>query len=146
MHVQGFVSYLLLVSLAFEVLSMPAPQVDNDAKSIMETDYCIIPRHFWEMTLVISLPRCKVENIEEVQSALDILDKYNIVIMPSENSDDVNLHKNDIRSNFLNLKKFDSKWVSRSSPPYNEENERRWAYFPYLFGNPFIEVLDRRYS
>ena len=146
MHVQGFVTYLLLVSLAFEVLSMPTPQVDNEPKSIMETDYCIIPRHFWEMTLVISLPRCKVENIEEVQSALDILDKYNISILPTENSDDVNLHKNDIRSNLLNLNKFDSKWVTRSSPPYNEENARRWAYFPYLFGNPFIEVFDREHS
>ena len=145
MHVQGFVTYLLLVSLAFEVLSMPAPQVDNEPKSIMETDYCIIPRHFWEITLIISLPKCKVENVEEVQSALDILDKYNVAIMPPENSDDVNLHKNDIRSNLLNLNKFDSKWVSRSSPPYNEKNGRRWAYFPYLFGNPFIEVLDREH-
>ena len=93
MHVQGFVTYLLLVSLAFEVLSMPAPhQVDNEPKSIMVADYCIIPRHFLEMTLVVSLPRCKVENFEELQSALDILDKYNIAIMHSEKSDDVNLH------------------------------------------------------
>ena len=145
MHVQGFVTYLLLVSLAFEVLSMPAPQVDNESKSIMETDYCIIPRHFWEITLIISLPKCKVENVEEVQSALDILDKYNVAIMPPENSDDVNLHKNDIRSNLLNLNNFDSEWVSRSTPPYNEKNGRRWAYFPYLFGNPFIEVLDREH-
>ena len=122
MHVQGFVSYLLLVSLAFEVLSMPAPQVDNESKSIMETDYCIIPRHFWEITLIISLPKCKVENVEEVQSALDILDKYNIAIMPSENLDDVNLHKNDIRSNFLNLNTFDSKWESKDSTPYNAKN------------------------
>ena len=83
MHVQGFVTLLLFAILAFEILSMPAPQVDNEPKSIMETDYCIIPRFFWEMTLVVSLPKRKVENIEEVYSALDILDKYNIAIMPS---------------------------------------------------------------
>ena len=67
--------------------------------------------------LGVSLPRCKVENIEEVNSALDILDKYNFAIMPCEKSDDVNLHKYDIGSNLLNLNKFDSNWVSRSFPP-----------------------------
>ena len=97
------------------------------------------------MTSVVSLRSCKVENIEEVQSALDILDKYNITIMPSENSDDVNLHKYSIGCNLLNLNNFDSEWVSRSTPPYNEKNGRRWAYFPYLFGNLFIEVFDREH-
>ena len=74
------------------------------------------------MTLVVSLPRCKVENIEEVQSALDILDKYNFAIMPSEKWDDVNLYKYDTGSNLLNLNTFDSKWESKDSTPYNAKN------------------------
>ena len=84
------------------------------------------------MTLVVSLPRCKVDNIEEVHSALDILDKYNIAIMTSKKSDDVNLHKNNIKSNLLNISKFDSKWLSKGCPPYKARNERRSAYFQYL--------------
>ena len=97
------------------------------------------------MTLVISSPKCKTENTEKVQSALDILDKFNIIIMISDKQDDVNLHKNEIRSNLLNLNKSDSKLISKRPLLYKTKNEPKWVYFPFHFGNTFIEVFDKNY-
>ena len=145
MYLQGFVTSLLFVSLAFGVLSLPASPVDNEPKSIMETDYCIIPAPFWEMTLVISPSKCKNESIEEIQSALDMLNKYNLTMIPSERLDAIDLHKNVIRSRLLDRIKFDSKRISKRSPPNKEEREPLWNYFPFNIGYPVLEVFDWKY-